>query len=419
VTAVSGETRNTPAAASNDIVVDMQDRLLEYGQWTYEYLADGRLKERWERITTTQYQLTCYDYDLFGALRRVDIGDPSGSTVGDPCTGMTMQSSIDYDIDPVGRRIGRREVVYAGSPVEETVVDRRRWVYRDGLNPVAQLDAAGRLTQVYVYATRQHTPDYMIGLTWPADPTATTPTGTTLYRLVSDVRGSVRLVVDATTGTVAQQLTYDPYGQVLDDTAPGFQPFGYAGGEYDWTTGLTRFGARDYDATIGRWTAKDPIGFAGGDTNLYAYVGGEPVNWVDITGLQQVRECWAPLQNGLGNVPFHHVWIEVDDTAAGFQPGFRFDYDEHNGVTADGTGRVPLSATRPGAVCHAHRNVLNECVTNAIQNHWFPYIPGIYDCRSAARTILAACGATQFPNRPSLQDAISPFRGFLGTLGVF
>jgi RHS repeat-associated protein len=51
---------------------------------------------------------------------------------------------------------------------------------------------------------------------------------------------------------------------VLDDTDPGFQPFGYAGGEYDWTTGLTRFGARDYDASIGRWTAKVPIGFGGG-----------------------------------------------------------------------------------------------------------------------------------------------------------
>jgi hypothetical protein len=95
----------------------MQDRLLNYGPWSYEYLADGRLTKRWERITATQYNLTCYDYDLFGALRRVDIGNPSGSTVEDPCTDMTMQSSIHYDIDPVGRRIGRREVVVTGSPV--------------------------------------------------------------------------------------------------------------------------------------------------------------------------------------------------------------------------------------------------------------------------------------------------------------
>ena len=49
-------------------------------------------------------------------------------------------------------------------------------------------------------------------------------------------------------------------------------------------TGLVRFGYRDYDPSIGRWTARDPIGFAGGDTNLYGYVWSDPVNWVDPTG---------------------------------------------------------------------------------------------------------------------------------------
>jgi RHS repeat-associated protein len=68
--------------------------------------------------------------------------------------------------------------------------------------------------------------------------------------------------------------------------SPGLQPFGYAGGLYDRDTGLVRFGARDYDPETGRWTAKDPIGFAGGDTNLYGYVANDPVNWVDPLGLQ-------------------------------------------------------------------------------------------------------------------------------------
>ena len=66
---------------------------------------------------------------------------------------------------------------------------------------------------------------------------------------------------------------------------PGFQPFGFAGGLYDPLTTLTRFGARDYDADTGRWTAKDPILFAGGDVSLYGYVAGDPVNFVDPSGL--------------------------------------------------------------------------------------------------------------------------------------
>jgi hypothetical protein len=45
-----------------------------------------------------------------------------------------------------------------------------------------------------------------------------------------------------------------------------------------------RFGARDYDPETGRWTAKDPILFGGGDTNLYGYVLNDPVNFTDRSG---------------------------------------------------------------------------------------------------------------------------------------
>ena len=60
---------------------------------------------------------------------------------------------------------------------------------------------------------------------------------------------------------------------MLTDSNPSFTiPFGFAGGLYDADTKPTRFGYRDYDAYIGKWTAKDPIGFSGGDSNLYGYV---------------------------------------------------------------------------------------------------------------------------------------------------
>jgi RHS repeat-associated protein len=145
------------------------------------------------------------------------------------------------------------------------------FLYQDDLNPVAELDASGNVVSRFVYATRINVPDYMVR-------------GGRTYRFVADQLGSVRMVVDASTGQVMQRLEYDSFGRVTQDSNPGFQPFGFAGGIYDRQTGLVRFGERDYDAIVGRWTAKDPIGFQGGDSNLYGYVLQNPVNLVDPFG---------------------------------------------------------------------------------------------------------------------------------------
>jgi RHS repeat-associated protein len=109
--------------------------------------------------------------------------------------------------------------------------------------------------------------------------------GGVTYRIIADHLGSPRLVVDTATGDIIQRMDYDEFGNVLMDTNPGFQPFGFAGGLEDTDTGLVRFGARDYDPQTGRWTAKDPILFAGGDNNLFGYVQNNPVNFIDPSGL--------------------------------------------------------------------------------------------------------------------------------------
>jgi RHS repeat-associated protein len=111
--------------------------------------------------------------------------------------------------------------------------------------------------------------------------------GGTTYRIVSDHLGSPRLVVNTTDDSVAQRLDYDEFGKVTQDTNPGFQPFGFAGGLYDRDTGLTRFGARDYDAQTARWTAKDIVRFRGRDSNLFGYAFSDPVNGFDPFGLTQ------------------------------------------------------------------------------------------------------------------------------------
>jgi uncharacterized protein RhaS with RHS repeats len=54
---------------------------------------------------------------------------------------------------------------------------------------------------------------------------------------------------------------------------------------------LVRFGFRDYDPDIGRWTAKDPILFASGDTDLYGYVLNDPINFLDPDGLFSIKSA--------------------------------------------------------------------------------------------------------------------------------
>ena len=95
---------------------------------------------------------------------------------------------------------------------------------------------------------------------------------------------------------------YDEWGNVVNlvdpscsigGTALCWQPFGFAGGVFDVTTGIVRFGARDYDPMMRRWTQKDPIRFGGGQSNVYVYVGDDPVNGMDVSGLG-----WMPSGQG-------------------------------------------------------------------------------------------------------------------------
>jgi RHS repeat-associated protein len=222
---------------------DAQDRLLQYGDTTYAYTQDGRLESKTQGIETTSYE-----YDELGNLTRVIL--PDGK-------------QIEYLIDGLNRRVGKK--------VDDVLV--QGFLYDGFLRPIAELDGAGNLVSRFVYATGVNVPDYIIK-------------GGDKYRIIMDQIGSPRLIVNAATGQIVQRMDYDEFGIVINDTAPGFQPFGFAGGLYDRDTGLVRFGARDYDARTGRWTTKDPIGFGGGQTNLYVYAGVDSINLTDPSGLE-------------------------------------------------------------------------------------------------------------------------------------
>jgi RHS repeat-associated protein len=117
--------------------------------------------------------------------------------------------------------------------------------------------------------------------------------GGNIYRIISDQLGSVRLVVNITDSSdVLFAANYSAFG--IQEVLVGVSevvPFGFAGGMFDEATGLVRFGARDYDPVVGRWTAKDPVRFEGRQTNLYLYARGDPMNRLDPTGLYGTNDC--------------------------------------------------------------------------------------------------------------------------------
>jgi RHS repeat-associated protein len=237
---------------------DAQDRLVGYNGANYRYTANGELASK-----GSGGKNTTYDYDALGNLRGVN---PPGGP------------KIDYVVDGANRRVGKK---LGGKLVQGLL-------YADRLKPVAELDGGNSVVSTFVYAAKVNVPEYVE----KADG---------IYRIVTDHLGSPRLVINVETGTIAQKMDYDEFGNVVQDTNPGFQPFGFAGGLYDPHTKLTRFSARDYDAAVGRWTAKDPVRFAGAETNLYAYAYNDPNNFVDFNGLNGEPTSFKVWSQG-GNV---------------------------------------------------------------------------------------------------------------------
>jgi YD repeat-containing protein len=166
---------------------DAQDRMAQYGDVSYAYTANGELKSK-----TVGGQTTSYTYDELGNLMNVVL--PGGT-------------QIEYIIDGNNRRIGKKT---SGALVQGLL-------YQDRLKVIAELDGGNNIVSRFVYGSRGNIPDYMVK-------------GEATYRIISDQLGSPRLVVDVGTGQKLQQMDYDEFGNVLVDTNPGFQPFGFAGG---------------------------------------------------------------------------------------------------------------------------------------------------------------------------------------------
>lgn len=236
LTSISGPT------GPEELTYDGRDRLVTRGQTTYSWRDDGALVG-W----TTPAGQTSVAVDELGRTVGAKLPDGRG---------------IAYLLDGGGRRVARQV---------DGVLDAG-YLYDDGDTPVALVDPDGRVAQRYV-RTDTNAPAFILA-------------GDATYRVVSDRRGSPRVVIDAATGQVVQEIDYDPLGKITRDTNPGFQPFGFGGGLADPDTGLVHLGAREYDPATGRFTTPDPSPLAGAQLNPYVFGDGDPVNRIDPRGLQ-------------------------------------------------------------------------------------------------------------------------------------
>jgi RHS repeat-associated protein len=217
-----------------------EDQLLTTGDLSFRYDVDGFLA-----IKTSSGTTTTYEYATRGELMKVVL--PSGDV-------------IEYVNDPLGRRIAKK--------VNGTITEKYLW---QGLTRLlAVYDDSDNLLERFIYA------DSRLPVAMQSDGNA--------YYLAYDQVGSLISVADSS-GNVIKSVTYDSFGNVIQDSATTvWIPIGFGGGLIDADTGLVRFGFREYSPEIGRWTAKDPILFRGSDSDLYGYCLSDPINLIDPYG---------------------------------------------------------------------------------------------------------------------------------------
>ncbi|GAB7078886.1 RHS repeat domain-containing protein [Megalodesulfovibrio paquesii] len=227
---------------------DAEDRLLRAGDTQYEYNADGFLTKK-----ITANATVAYTYSSRGETKTVDLGN---GTV------------VEYRHDVLGRPAARL--------VNGEVTEKYLWLGRTRL--LAVYNADDTVKQRFMYADGRM-------------PVAMEQSGELFYFAYDQV-GSLRAVTDEN-GVVQKSVLYDSFGRVISDSNPGLKvPFGFAGGLQDSDTGLVRFGYRDYDPEVGRWTSKDPIGFSIFETDIFVYSQNDPINLIDSNGLffKTIRE---------------------------------------------------------------------------------------------------------------------------------
>jgi RHS repeat-associated protein len=237
-------------------------RLTHWGGQAYSYDANGNLTNDGQRSYT------------WNARNELSSLSPVGASTVPPAS---------FQYDPMGRRVGKS----IGATPATT-----GYLY-DGANFVQEMNEANN-TQSGTDANQASLIANLLTagidstlLRQRLTATGTTITASTPEHFLSDANNNTIAITNtATTPAITTRYDYSAYGESTTTTVSGTQSDNsqqYTGREND-STGLMYYRARYYNPACARFISEDPIGWASGQTNNYAYVGGDPVSMTDPEG---------------------------------------------------------------------------------------------------------------------------------------
>ncbi|UZP66323.1 hypothetical protein N1030_11935 [Desulfovibrio mangrovi] len=232
-------------------VYDEAGRMVQAGAVRFVYDQSGRLARRLTPAGETRYA-----YDAAGNL--VAVALPDGRVV-------------EYLLDAAGRRIAKS--------VNGVMLEKFAWRDAVTLESTSRPDGSGLCR--FIYSQDSRMPVCM-------------ESGGLRLSLAFDKSGTPFAVANAN-GDLIQACKHDAFGNVVSMLTQDVRiPFGFGGGLFDADTGLVHLGCREYDPRIGRFIQPDPLGYVGGDVDVYGYCLDDPVNLVDPLGLEPGSEGVTP-----------------------------------------------------------------------------------------------------------------------------
>jgi len=218
--------------------------------------------------------------------------------------------AASFQYDPFGRRVSK------------TIGGTTQYLY-DGVNSVQEISGTSASANL---------------LTGDVDEYFQRTDSAGARNFLTDALGSTLALTDSS-GTVQTSYTFEPFGNTIVTGATTTNSFAYTGRELD-AAGLYYYRARYYNPSLQRFISEDPLGFGGGDANLYAYVGNGPTNFTDAIGMN--RGCFTTACGGVpgalplsGRKPRHRGlppgWYRCGANGIGV-PGGEFACDGHGHV---------------------------------------------------------------------------------------